>query len=155
MILECVPLKEIIIDKIRLPFGIPRELVRAKLGVTFEEQNEEIQLENAGTPIIHRRDLYNQLQSNDSYFFLHYNENDCLIELEVHHCKKIKLYNLEFNFMDEAELIASELSHHADLTEEKDGYWHFGDIRVFLMDETQMGEEENGNLGYFCCAAGG
>ena len=153
MILECIPLKEIIIDKIRLPFGIPRELVRAKLGVAFEEQNEEILLENESNPILLRRDLYNQLHSNESYFFLNYDQNDQLAELEVHHCKKIKLYNLEFNFMDEAALIASELSRHSKLTEEKEGFWHFGAIKVQLMDEKQMGGEESGQLGYFFCAA--
>ena len=154
MILECVPLKEIIINKIRLPFGIPRELVRAKLAAAYEEQNEEILLEDVNHPIFLRRDLYNQLQANDSYFFLNYNQNDLLVELEVHHCKKIRLFDMEFGFMDEAELIASELSHHADVTDEKEGYWHFGGIRVHLMDEKQMGEEGNSNLGYFCCAAG-
>ncbi|QEC44697.1 hypothetical protein [Pseudobacter ginsenosidimutans] len=154
MMLECVPLKEIIINKIRLPFGIPRELVRAKLGVAYDEQNEEVLLENEDTPIFLRRDLYNQLHSNDSYFFLHYDQNNFLFELEVHHCKKIKLFGIEFNFMDEAELIANELSQHAAITEEKEGYWHFGEIRIHIMNETQMGEEENSKLGYFCCSAG-
>lgn len=154
MVLECIPLKEIIIDKIRLPFGITRELARAKLGGVYEEQNEEILLEGTTQPIIQRRDLYNQVESSD-FFFLHYDQDDQLTELEVHHCKRIKLFDIEFNFTDEAELIASELSHHAAVTQELTGHWHFPALHVYLMDEKYMGGEDSSLLGYFACSAAG
>lgn len=150
MILECVPLKEIIINGIRLPFGTARELVRAKLGGIYEEQNEVISLGDDFPPIIQRRDVYN---SPNSYFFLNYDQNDNLMELEVHQCKRIKLYDVEFNFTDELDLIVAELSHHAPYVEEDEGSVSFESLKICLMDERQMGGEESNILSYFYCAS--
>lgn len=150
MILECVPLKEIIINGVRLPFGIARNLVRAKLGGIYEEQNEEIFLGDDAPPILQRRDVYN---SPNSFFFLNYDQQDQLIELEVHQCKRIKLYDIEFNFTDEMDLIAAELAHHAPYVQEDEGSYSFESLSISMMDERQMGGEESNILSYFYCSA--
>ncbi|MBO9633256.1 MAG: hypothetical protein J7578_09070, partial [Chitinophagaceae bacterium] len=151
-ILQCVPGKEIIIDNIRLPFRAPRNLVRAKLDNTHTEHNEDFWVDNGF--VGYRRDIYDQLESKNTYFFLNYDENDLLAEVEVHKCKRIKLFDMEFNFTDELDLIADEISHHSPVTEKEAGNYFFKGLNICIMDERRMGGEDNNILGYFSCSAG-
>lgn len=152
MILQCVPGKEIIIDNIRLPFGTQRDLVRAKLDNTHKEHNEDFWVDTAF--VGYRRDIYDQLESKSTYFFLNYDENDLLTEVEVHRCKRIKLFDIEFNFTDEIDLVAEELSHHSPITEHEEGTYFFKGLNICIMDERSMGGEDNKILSYFYCSSG-
>lgn len=152
MILQCVPCKEIILDNIRLPFGTERSLVRAKLGNTHSEQNEERWTENGFIEL--RKDLYVRRENSGTYFVLHYDEQDLLTELEVTACKKIKLFDIEFNFTDELDLIAEELSNHSPITQQEAGAYVFGALNIYIMNEKSVGGEEEAALGYFSCSSG-
>lgn len=152
MILQCVPCKEIVIDNIRLPFGTERSLVRAKLGNIHSEQNEERWMEEGFIEL--RRDLYDRRENSGSYFILSYDDQDLLTELEVNACKKIKLFDIEFNFSDELDLIAQELSHHSPITQQEEGGYAFGALNIYIMNEKSVGGEDERSLGYFSCSSG-
>lgn len=142
-----------LLDRIPLQFGLSRDLVRAKLGGGHEAQNEEISLGDGDPAIVRRRDIYNRLDSTGAHFFLCYNSQDLLTEVEIRRCKRIKIFGLEFNFRDEAELIAEELSGHSPLVRKSDGEYFFPELQLMLIDEKHMGGWDSNMLDCFYYAA--
>ena len=152
MTLQYVPRKEIILDTVRLPFGMSRDIVRVMLGNDHKEQNEELELPD-GELIIQRRDIYNRMETGGPFFFLNYNSNDLLTELEMHQCKKIRVYDIEFGFSDDVELIAEELSAHTPVTEQSGGTYNFKEAGISIISELAMGGDDSNNLSYFYCTS--
>lgn len=142
-----------LIDSIPLQFGLSRDLVRAKLGGGHEAQNEEISLGDEQPAIIRRRDLYDRQDSTGALFFLGYDSNDLLSELEIRRCKRIKMFGIEFTFRDETELIAEELSGHSPLIRKSKGEYFFPELQLLLIDEKHMGGWDSNMLDCFYCAA--
>ncbi|NML21405.1 hypothetical protein HHL16_11000 [Pseudoflavitalea sp. G-6-1-2] len=152
MILQYNPKREVILDTVRLPFGISREIARVLLGNTHKEENEEFHFPDE-EPINQRRDVYNRMDASGEYFFLLYDRNDLLKEVEMHHCKKIRVFDIEFGFTDDVDLIAEELSAHVAITEQEEGSYSFKDLGISIISEKQMGGEESNNLAYFYCTS--
>lgn len=142
-----------LIDNIPLQFGLSRDLVRAKLGAGHIAQNEEISLEEDAPSIIQRRDVYDRLDSTGVHFLLGYNSDDQLTEVEIRRCKKIKVLGVEFNFRDETDLIAEELSGRSPLVRKSDGEYFFPELQVLLIDEKHMGGWDSNMLECFYYAA--
>jgi hypothetical protein len=153
MFLHYLPTKEFIIDNVPLQFGAHRELVRAKLGGGHKEQNQIIPLSESVKPLVQRRDIYDNLNSKGDYFFLNYDENDLLNELEVHRCEKIQVFDFLFDFDDDLDLIALELSKYSPISKRGDGEYFFKDLCISIIDEMHMGGEDKSTISYFYCAS--
>jgi len=152
MTFQYIPTKEFIVDHVRLQFGTHRDIVRVKLGLVYEEQNQFIQINELFAPIIQRRDIYNRRNSTGDYFFLNYDKNDLLRDVEIHWCEKIQVYDFLFDFDCEIDFIAAELSKYSHINKKGDGEYFFKDIHISIIDEMHMGGEEKSTMSYFYCA---
>jgi hypothetical protein len=153
MVFEYVPTCQVIIDGIVLQFGESRELIRRRLGGTYSEDNLIIHLGGSETDVIHqRRDIYVNLNLSENHFFLGYNNNDLLSEVELHFCDKIKVLHTQFGFEDDLNVIAPELSAYSPIVSQKEGEYFFKELQLVVSDKIQMGGEGH-TLGYFYCAS--
>jgi hypothetical protein len=147
-----LPPNRIVIDGTVMEFNEERELIRSKLEANYIEDNQVMQIGDSLTDLIYqRRDIFKNINSTDNYFFLGYDENDLLIEVEVHNCDKIKVIDFVFDFNDELDIIASGLSKYSFATQKSEGEYFFNDIKVSIINKSQMGAEGS-TLGYFYCA---
>jgi hypothetical protein len=153
MILRYLPTTEIYINNVSLRFGDQRESVRTKLGGRHEESNKIIPLGELAEPIVQRRDIYDSLNSSEEFFFLDYDKNDLLAELEVHRCEKIQIFDLIFDFASEIDWVAKELSKYSSIDKKGDGEYFLKELHISIIDERQMGGEDKSTISYFYCAA--
>jgi hypothetical protein len=150
MIIEYLVPDKIAIDTIFIEFNEDRNSIRSKIGEDFKEDNQVIQF-GENEPIIQRRDIYQNIYSSDNFFFLGYDSNDLLSEVEIHHCSKIKVLDVLFGFEDEVDSVVSRLEKHSSVTEKGEGEYFFKDLKIVIMDAQSMGGEGS-SLGYFYCA---
>jgi hypothetical protein len=153
MIVRYSPTKEFSIDDVSLQFGMHREVVREKLGGGHQEKNKVVSLGDSVEPIVQRRDIYNKLDSTGDFFFLNYDKDDLLRDLEVHDCEKIQVLDFVFDFNNELDVIASELAKFSPITLKKEGEVFFKGLHISIIDKMRMGGEEDTTLGYFYCSA--
>lgn len=149
MILRFVSISEIYFGNVRLNFGDPRESVRSKLGGSYQEKNQTLSLGDSVAPMIQRRDIYDTLAgSTGNFFFLNYDENQLLAEIEVHKCEQIQVIDVVFDFESELDGVADRLSKYGQVDKIYGGYL-FKELHI-CMEENM---EENGTLKYFYCAS--
>lgn len=153
MILNYIPKKKILIDTASIYFGENRESVRNKIEETFKEDNQIIETGTLNLDNIYiRRDIYEYMDSTESYFFLSYDNDDLLIEIEVHKCTQIKVLDIIFDFNTNLNSITSQLSKYSIVENKSKGEIFLKDINILLMDKEHMGGAGN-TLGYFYCAS--
>lgn len=152
MIIFYLPPKKISIDGIVIEFNEKRDLIRRKLGANYTEDNQVMQLGDSPMDAIYqRRDIFKNINSTENFFFLGYDKDDLLSEVEIHNCEKIIVNDFVFGFNDELDYVASELAKYSSVRKNGEGEYFFKDIKVSIMDKSQMGEEGS-TLGYFYCA---
>jgi hypothetical protein len=150
MIFNYYPTNKIVINEIALEFGLKRELVRSKLAENYKAEDEIIDL---GSSIIHKkRDVYQNISSTENLFFLGYNFDNSLRDVEVHHCNQIKVLDIIFDFDQSLDSIAVQLSKYSSKWKKNDGNYFFEDLKMVICDQDQMGGERN-TLGYFYCSS--
>lgn len=149
MILDYLPLNNILIDGVSINFHEHRELVRDKLGPNYIVDNQTIQMGDSAKDLIYiRRDIYKIINNKDCFFILSFDEMELLNEIEVHHCNKIRVNNFEFSFNDELDYVVSGLSKFSSAKAFGEGEYFFKEIKVSIVNKRQMGGHEN-TLGYF------
>jgi hypothetical protein len=78
MILSYFPPSKISIDDVVLGFNESRELIRKKLIGGYKEDNQIIQMVSSEVELIYqRRDIYQNYNSTENFFFLGYDEGIC------------------------------------------------------------------------------
>ncbi len=133
-------------------FKEKRELIRAKLKKIYKEDNQIIPISESEMDTIYlRRDIYSDKNTSSYFFFLGYNNEDSLSDLEVHNCERIMVNNFSFGFSDNLDYIASELARYSSVNKKAKGEYFFKEIKVSILDEMQMGGEGS-SLAYFYCA---
>ncbi|WP_295121507.1 hypothetical protein [uncultured Chitinophaga sp.] len=153
MVFEYVSTGRVKIDEIAFEFGDSRERVRAIIGSIYTEDNQTIQIGATEDDIIHqRRDIYSNINSSENYFFLSYDMQDLLSEVEVHFCDSIKVFESQFEFDDDFESVKSKLILYSPVIIRNEGECFFNNLKVVIMSKEQMGGEGT-TLGYFYCAA--
>ena len=140
MILKYSPTYKITIDNVDLNFNEERLLVRTKLNREYEEENEIIQLGVGKKPIHQRRDIYKEKNTAESFYFLNYNVNDLLTEVEVHQCDHIEVLGFSFSFNDELDEIALKLSDHSEISIISEGEIYFKDLKMCICDNREKWE---------------
>ncbi len=153
MILQYQPANKVAIDKVALEFNEKRDSIRVKLGQIYEEYNEVVQL---GTPhmdpIYQRRDIYKNINATDNYFFLNYDKNDLLSEVEIHRCEKINVFDVSFDFDEELDSIVLRLSKYSSVVRKSEGEYFLRELKVVISSRAHMGGEGD-TLGYFYCSS--
>jgi hypothetical protein len=151
MILKYFPTNKILFDDIALEFNEKRSSVRAKLGISYEEDNQVVPLGDNTDPIIMRRDIYKGATLAELFFFLDYDKDDLLSEVEVHRCERIDVLSISFNFDDELDVVALALSKYSEISILSEGEIFFKDLKMVICDQRKMGGEGD-TIGYFYCA---
>lgn len=152
MIVQYIPVRKIIINGIVVEFGEGRSSVRLKLGPIYKEENLVFTFESESNIIYQRRDIYKDFDGSRNYFFLGYDKNDILIDIEIHDCQEIKVVEASFNFSHELDEIASQLNNYSDVFTLSDGEYFFQELQLAIVDKEHMGGEGS-TLGYFYCAS--
>ncbi|AXY73556.1 hypothetical protein D3H65_05990 [Paraflavitalea soli] len=117
-----IPTDKAFINEVALTFKESRDLIRAKLGGKHSVADQLTGLVTRdGKPINLRRDIYQDKQPAGCFFFLNYNEDDQLRDIEVHRCKQIQVFDTLFGFDDKIDFIAGQLSHMT--LEQIEKYW--------------------------------
>ncbi|HVY76237.1 MAG TPA: hypothetical protein VG890_15515 [Puia sp.] len=139
-------------DSIVLEFNERRHSVRGRLALSYEEDNEIISLGKGNESIIMRRDVYRGLNSTQFFFFLDYDKDDMLSEIEIHRCEGIEVLSVSFTFDDELDSVALELSKYSEISILSQGEIFFKDLKMVISDKRKMGGEGS-TIGYFYCAS--
>lgn len=147
-----LPPNKIIIDGITIEFGEYRASIRKSLGSQYISENQTIKIGEATSDVIcQRRDIYRLFNSVECLFFLGYDSNDLLSEIEIHNCESIKVNDFIFRFSDDLDDIALGLKKYSSVRKEGEGEYFFKEIKFSIINKKHMGGE-GVTLGYFYCA---
>jgi len=143
-----LPDQGIILNGKSLLWNTDRGIIRKLLNNSHKAGDDFI----AEINIYQRRDIYNNYGGQDNFFFLNYDENNNLSEIEIHFGFQIAVSNITFSFDQNIFKIVSLLkqvsSFHKILRE---GEYLFVDLKMSISDSESMGGEGNG-LSYFYCS---
>ncbi|RXK60530.1 hypothetical protein ESA94_08660 [Lacibacter luteus] len=143
-------------DKVIL-WGADRQLTRKLLNGDFNAGDNVIDLSqynNGDTSknIIQRRDIYENYQEQDNYFFLNFNSNGKLTELELHHGFTINIEGIEIDFSMNIEKVVELLSSISDNKKQlSDGEYFFKKLKLTIASNEAIGGDGPG-FAYFYCS---
>ena len=151
------PDKGISVNHIVINWGTHRNTIRQLLGDRHEEKNDIIDLSkyhNGSNDfnIIKRRDIYDNYQGQDNFFFFNYDKDDFLRDIEIHHGVEIIVVETKLSFdktLEENVSLLKDIS--MDNKPMSDGEYFFTALKLTLADSESMGGE-GPMLAYFYCA---
>ena len=146
---EYFPGEKIVLNGIPIDFGTARANVRKMIGERFTTNDLELEFE--GITIMHRRDIYHDINGTTNYFFTGYNANEELESLELHHCETVVVSGVRFSFNDLFDEVSNKLSmiDASRVTDHEETI--FSALRLIIRSDRQMGGETD-VLGYLYCA---
>jgi hypothetical protein len=146
------PDKGVFIGDTLLLWGSDRQQVRRLLNDKFEIADNLIDLGDPTQNIVQHRDIYQNYQGQDNFFFLNFDENQQLTELEVHHGFIINVAGVVIDFsmhIDKAADLLEGISR--DAIRFSDGTYFFNDLKLTIASSGTMGGDGN-QLSYFYCS---
>lgn len=152
MTVKYSPITKVSIDHSDLQFNEKRDVIRKRLAEKYFEDNEIIELGEDVDPIFRRRDIYENINSSENYFFLNYDNNDLLRDIEVHYCDKVQVFDIIFDFNDQVDRIGLELMRYSENNTVNTGEYFFADLQIVIMSKYKMGGEGS-TIGYFYCSS--
>jgi hypothetical protein len=136
------------INKAEINWGTQREIIRKLLNNNHKAQDSI----NDDANISQKRDVYKNYNGSDNFFFLNYNKNNKLIELEVHDGVEIIVGSALLSFEKELSAIVEDLQTISPLvTKIGDCEYFFKDLKLTISDLEAMGGDGS-VLGYFYCS---
>ena len=151
------PDKSVSFGDLLLLWGTDRHQIRQLLNDNFEISDNVIdmsQYNNGDTAqnIIQRRDIYRNFQGHDNFFFVNFDNEDKLRDIEIHHGLDIDINGKVINFSMDIEKVAELLNNISD--DKKllsDGEYLFKDLKLTIASSDAMGGVGN-ELSYFYCS---
>ena len=102
--------------------------------------------------IIQRRDIYENYKGQENFFFLNFDTNDKLTEIELHHGFNINIEGVDIDFSMDVEKVADLLTSISnDKKQLSDGEYFFEKLKLTIASSEAMGGEGN-QLSYFYCS---
>lgn len=154
MTIEYIPTSGFIIDSFSFNWSDPRELIREKLNQKHKEDDRVIELakyfDGDVSQNIHQyRDIYENYKAAENYFFLSYDENGLLSEVEIHWGISIKVYDQILIFDTPIQIFLDNLSLYDDTTHEtEEGNYLLPKLKMSIATSEAMGGNGDG-LSYF------
>lgn len=151
------PDKGVSLNSIQIDWGFDRLTVRNLLGNTHQESNSIIDLSefHNGSDdynIAQRRDIYQNYDGLNNYFFLNYNKNDLLNEIEIYDGFTISIENITLSFgadFQEVVLLLKSITNY--YKELSDGKYFFKNLKLTIANSDSLGSDGS-NLAYFYCS---
>ncbi|MBP6023023.1 hypothetical protein [Ferruginibacter sp.] len=145
------------INDIAINWGTDRFIIRQLLANQHKESNSITDLSefhNGSNEynIIQRRDIYENYQGHDNYFFFNYDKDDTLKEIEIHNGMEISVIGTKLSFDKDFQENVSLLKNiSTDNRQVSNGEHFFKDLKLTIADNESMGGEDS-VLSYFYCA---
>jgi hypothetical protein len=155
--LKYQPDKGISIGDKLLFWNADRQQVRALLNDEFKVDDDVIDLSkyndgDTSKKIIQRRDIYENYQGQDNFFFLNFDVHERLTEVEVHHGLDIDIESIVINNTMDIENIANLLDNiSGDKKQLSDGEYFYKSLKLTIASSDAMGGDGK-ELGYFYCS---
>jgi len=134
-----------------------RQRVRKLLNDKFEIADNVVDLSqynngDISKNIIQRRDIYENYKGQENFFFLNFDTNDKLTEIELHHGFNINIEGVDIDFSMDVEKVADLLTSISnDKKQLSDGEYFFEKLKLTIASSEAMGGEGN-QLSYFYCS---
>ena len=151
------PDKGVSFGDLLLLWNSERQQVRISLNDKFEISDNVINLSQTNNGdnsqnLIQRRDIYKNYQGQDNFFFLNYDANDCLTEVELHHGFEINIKGVVIDFSMDIEKVVELLNNISDDKKKlSEGEYFFKDLQLTVSSSKAMGGDGN-ELSYFYCS---
>ncbi len=157
IILTYEPDKSVSFGDTMLLWGANREQVRTLLNDKFDIDDNVADLSqynNGDTSqnIIQRRDIYKNYKRQDSFFFLNFDTNDQLTEVELHYGLDIKIKDVSIDFSMDIENAAKLLDSISNQKEQlSEGEYFYKNLKLTIASSGAMGGDGS-ELSYFYCS---
>jgi hypothetical protein len=151
------PDKGVSFDDTLLLWNTDRKQVRTLLNDKFEIADNVVDLSqynNGDTSqnIIQRRDIYKNYKGKDNFFFLNFDTNDRLTEVELHHGLDVKIEDASLDFATDIEKAIELLDRISDKKEQlSEGEYFYKNLKLTVASSDAMGGEGR-ELSYFYCS---
>lgn len=140
-----------------MKWGLERNVIQRLLGNSHTSDDQIIDLSshfNGDTKhnIHQRRDIFKYFKNASCLFFLNYDGDNLLFDIEIHNGVDIKLKHITISFDDDINLVLKNIKSISESFRElNNGNYFFKDLNLVVADEESMGGDGN-NLGYFYCS---
>jgi len=156
--LTYLPDKGFTINDRFLSWGLDRTIVREMLGGNFKDSDHTTDLSNYHNgnhefDIIQRRDIYKNYNDCNNFFFLKYNSEHSLMELEISDGFIIEIHDTKIRFnITIAEAVLSLRTLSDKYTELSEGEYLFADLKLVVASSEAMGGGGD-TVSYFYCSS--
>ena len=154
MKIEAIPNIGIIINGKEFNWGNDRNFLRESLNNLHKEDDNIFEMSDffdgdTSYDIIQKRDIYENINSTENYFFLNYDEDEKLESIEIHSGINISINNIDLIFeKDINEYLKLFKSIGENYTEIEEGNFLFQNLKITIANSESMGGDGNG-LSYF------
>ncbi|UTD14791.1 hypothetical protein [Tenacibaculum mesophilum] len=154
MTLEILPDKGFKLNSEFFYWSDERKSVRQKLKTHYKEDDRVIEMSqffdgDTNHNIDQKRDIYEDTNGMKNYFFLSFDKDNKLCDLEVHWGIKILIDNIEMEFGKDIDIYLNHLKLKGyDFKEIEQGNYLFEKLKITIADSESTGGEGNG-LSYF------
>lgn len=154
MTIEYIPNIGFNFENFSFVWGQNRSEIREKLNHKHSEDDKIIEMADffqgdTSFDIEQKRDIYQNLNNSENYFFLNYDKDNKLSDLEVHWGIVIKIKTIELIFEIEIEKCIKLLKSIDEYyTEIEDGNFLFPNLKMSIASSESMGGDGSG-LSYF------
>ena len=146
------PNEGVLLGEDLLLWGSDRQQTRTVINGEFEISDNVIDLGDASQNITLHRDIYENYQGQANFFFLNFDEDEKLSEVEVHHGLIIKVDGVVIDFSMDLEKAAALLERiSGDRQRLPDGGYFFKALKLTIANGETMGGEGI-QLSYFYCS---
>ena len=136
------------LNSVQINWLTTRDNVRKLINIPFKEMDSTIDLGDNRT-IESKRDVYQNINGGDNYFFLNYNADNVLTEIEVHSGVDIFVNGVALNFKSHIQNNVNALKKLTDNFKEiEPGNYLFSDLKLAIADDESCGGDGH-DLGYF------
>jgi hypothetical protein len=149
--------KSVSFDNTVLLWDLDRQEVRNLLNDKFKIADDVIDLSeyydgDTSKNIIQRRDIYENYKGQENLFFLNFNANDKLTEIELQHGFIIHIEGIEIDFSMDIEEVAELLTSISnDKKQLSEGEYFFEKLKLTVASSNAMGGDSS-ELAYFYCS---
>jgi hypothetical protein len=157
-IIEYLPEVGFVLDSKKIKWENDRLETRNDLDLDFKEDDKFIDMSkyfdgDTDKNIQQKRDVYKNVNSDNDLFFLNYDSNNKLVELEVHDGFEIKIGNFQLDFNTKLlEIIKRFNQEGTECVKLEEGNYLLPKLKITIADSESMGG--NGKkLSYFYCSS--
>ena len=154
MNLEYLPNQGFILNSVKIEWNLERDTVRKRLGNKHKSDDQIIDVAeffdgDESKNIDQKRDIYESFYSEDDSFFLSYDQNNLLMELEVHSGFDIILDGIKLEFGNEIlDYVKKFQMKGIEWTEIESGNYLMPILKANIMHSESLGGDGTG-LRYF------